>query len=99
MGIRPLELSERWGQASQGVFVIDRATLGVVQHWAPTANDATVAVLADGRVAVIGQPGLNAAGDEVPWEGSITLHDGVDGRILTRYGRVSVDMPPVVVRR
>lgn len=97
-GFQVREGTDVYGQRSLGVFVIDSATLALLQHWAPVANDTSVTILADGRVAVAGQPGMNAAGDQVAWDGSLTIRDAADGTIVARYGRVSTDMPPVVIR-
>ena len=98
VGLRQLSNSDFYGQASLGTFVIDRRTLALLDRWAPAANETAVAELRDGMVASAGQPGVNAAGEQVPWEGSITLRDATDGRILARYGRLSTDMAPVIVR-
>jgi hypothetical protein len=98
VGIQPNQLSDVFSQKSLGVFVIDPATLALLQHWGPVANDTLVVPIGDGRVAVGAIPGLNAEGDQVPWGGSLTVRSATDGRILARYGTVSVDNPPVVVR-
>jgi hypothetical protein len=87
------------GQASAGVFVIDRSTLALIAHWAPVANDSGIAVLPDGRIATAAQPGYDVEGRVVPWAGSLALHDAVDGRILARYGQVSADSMPTIVDR
>jgi hypothetical protein len=97
-GVQPREGPDFYGQRSLGVFVIDPQTLALVQHWSPVANDTAITVLADGRVAVSAQPGMNAAGDQVPWEGSLTIREAADGAIVARYGRLSPDMPPIVLR-
>ena len=97
-GFQPREGPDFYGQRSLGVFVIDPETLGLVQHWSPVANDTAISVLADGRIAVSAQPGMNAAGDQVPWEGSLTIREAADGAIVARYGRLSADMPPIVLR-
>jgi hypothetical protein len=93
-GFQVREGADVYGQRSLGVFVIDTTTLALVGHWAPVANDTSVAVLADGRVLIGAQPGMNAAGDQVPWAGSLTIHDAADGAIVARYGRVGTDMIP-----
>jgi hypothetical protein len=95
-GFQPREEVDFYGQRSLGVFVIDPETLALLQHWAPIANDITITVLSDDRVVVGGQPGMNAAGDQVPWEGSLTIRATANGTVLARYGRVSTDMPAVL---
>jgi hypothetical protein len=98
VGIEPQQMSDVYSQKSLGVFVIDPATLALLQHWQPVANDTLVVPLGGGRVAVGATPGLNAQGDQVPWGGSLTVRSAADGRILARYGGVSVDNPPLVIR-
>ncbi len=98
VGYHPDSTSDVYTQRSYGVFVIDPATLALVQHWAPVTNDTWVAPIAGDRVVVGGQPGMNAEGQQVPWLGSLTVRQAADGRILARYGDVSTDMPPVLVR-
>jgi hypothetical protein len=90
--------SDFYGERSLGVFVIDAGSLALLQHWAPVANDSALTVLSDDRIAVSGQPGMNAAGDEAPWAGSLTIRETADGSVVARYGRVSQDMPPFVLR-
>jgi len=99
VGMRPNQTSgfETYGVGALGVFVIDPATLALEERWAPAANDVWVATLPDGRVVTGGNPGLNIDGEQVQWEGSLTIRDAADGRILARYGRVSIDQAPVLV--
>lgn len=99
VAIRQLETSGEYRQGSSGVFVIDRATLALVDHWAPVAADVSVVTLADGRVATAAVPGFDAEGRAVPWAGALTLRDPAHGRILARYGQLSQDMPPILVGR
>jgi hypothetical protein len=97
-GFQERQQTDFYGQKSLGVFVIDPRTLALVQHWAPIANDVSVGVLADGRVAVGGQPGVNAAGDQVPWQGSLTIREAADGTVVARYGQIGPDMTPTLLR-
>jgi hypothetical protein len=99
VAIRPVESSGEYRQGSSGVFVIDRATLALLDHWAPVGADVSVVTLPDGRVATSAVPGSDADGRAVPWAGALTLRDPADGRILARYGRLSQDMPPMIVGR
>jgi hypothetical protein len=88
------------GQASLGVFVVDPATLALVDRWAPAAAYSSIETVLDGRlVALSGMPGMDADGRGAPWQGSITLHDATDGRILLRFGRIGDGSPPIVLRR
>jgi hypothetical protein len=96
-GFQPRGTSDFYGERSLGVFVIDATTLELVQHWAPVANDSSLTVLSDDRIAVSGQPGMNAAGDQAPWQGSVTIREIADGSVVARYGRISPDMPPFVI--
>jgi len=96
-GFQPRGDSDFYGERSLGVFVVDAASLALLQHWAPVANDSSLTVLSDGRIAVSGQPGMNATGDQAPWQGSVTIRDIADGSVVARYGRISPDMPPFVI--
>ena len=86
-------------QASLGVFVIDRATLALLDRWAPAADYLSVAAMDDGKVAAAGLPGLDEKGRDAPWQASLTVHDPADGRILVRFGALGEGMPPLVVDR
>ena len=99
VAIRPVQSLGEYAQGSNGVFVIDRASLALVDHWAPVAADISVVTLPDGRVATSAVPGFNADGRAVPWSGSLTLRDPTDGRVLARYGQLSRDNPPIIVGR
>lgn len=98
VGFQPEEGSDIYRQKALGVFVIDPVSLVLVQHWAPVANDTWAAEIPGGRVVVGAVPGMNADGDQVPWSGSLTIRSAADGAILARYGQVSTDMPPVLIR-
>jgi hypothetical protein len=82
-------------QSSRGVFVFDRATLALLDRWAPAANYLSVAAV-DDRVIAGGLPGFDEAGHEAPWEASLTLYDAASGRILVRFGQLGPDAPPLV---
>jgi hypothetical protein len=99
VAVHPMENGGDYTQGSNGVFVIDRATLALVQHWAPVAADFAVATLPDGRVAIAALPGYDADGRTVPWGAVLTLRDPAAGRILARYGQVSTDMAPMILDR
>jgi hypothetical protein len=86
-------------QASRGVFVLDRATLALVDRWAPAADYLGISALPSGLIAATGLPGVDAQGREAPWQGSLTIHDPADGRILVRFGHLGQDMPPLFVDR
>lgn len=97
IGIRPNVNSDTYSPKALGVFAIDPATLALTGRWAPAANDVWVSTLPDGRVVTGGQPGMDVDGAPVSWEGSLTIRDGGDGRILARYGRVATDQAPVLI--
>jgi hypothetical protein len=99
VAIRQVQTAGEYAQGSNGVYVIDRATLALVGHWAPISSDFAVTTLPDGRVATAALPGYDADGRTVPWGGVLTLRDPADGRILARYGQVSTDMPPILLNR
>lgn len=84
---------------SRGVFVLDRATLALVDRWGPAADYLGISVLPGGQVAATGMPGVDAQGHEAPWQGSLTIHDPADGRILVRFGQLGQDMLPLLVDR
>jgi hypothetical protein len=88
---------EAVANSSLGIFVVDRATLALVDRWAPAADYVGLSVRADGRVLASGVPGVDASGREAPWQGSLTVHDPVDGRILARFGRLGTEVPLLVV--
>jgi hypothetical protein len=94
VGVAPPKGAAVEGFASLGVFVLETRTLALLDRWAPVGNDAAVGALGDGRVVVAAQPHLDADGHNVPWDGSLTLRDPGDGRVIARYGRVSVDSTP-----
>ncbi|MEO5941023.1 MAG: hypothetical protein ABIZ72_08535 [Candidatus Limnocylindrales bacterium] len=90
---------EALGQASLGIFVVDRTTLALVDRWAPAAAYLAISVDRDGQVLATGQPGVDAGGRPAPWQGSLTVHAPTDGRILVRFGRVGQGQPPLVFDR
>jgi hypothetical protein len=99
IGFDPQPATDSGNQASRGVFVIDRSTLALVDRWAPAADYLAVTALPGGLVAAAGMPGIKEDGHFAPWEGSLTIHDETDGRILVRFGQLGTDMPPLVVDR
>ena len=99
LGFDRIETPEARGQPSLGIFVIDRATLALVDHWAPAAAYLAISVDRDGQILAVGQPGVAADGRPAPWQGSLTVHAPADGRILVRYGQLGQDQPPLVFDR
>ena len=97
VGLDPEPTGDSGNQPSRGVFVIDRSTLALVDRWAPAANYLAVTALPGGLVAAAGMPGIKEDGRFAPWEGSLTIHDGTDGRILVRFGQLGTDNPPLVL--
>lgn len=74
---------------SSGIFVFDAQTLAPLDHWAPVADDISIAVSADGRwVYAAGAPGVDAAGRPAPFDASITVHDATDGSVRVIAGRL-----------
>jgi hypothetical protein len=92
-------VSETGYQRSLGIFVVDRATLALLDRWAPAANYLGISVMGNGQVLAAGLPGADADGREAPWQGSLTVHDPSDGRILVRFGQLGQDAPPLVFDR
>lgn len=87
-------------QASRGIFVVDRATLALVDRWAPAANYQMLAMALDDRaVAASSFAGSAADGRPAPWQNALTLHDPVDGRVIAQFGRLGDGLPPLVLER
>ncbi|MBA2718784.1 MAG: hypothetical protein H0U52_06015 [Chloroflexi bacterium] len=100
LGRRQPTNRESNGPETLGVFVVDRATLALVDRWAPAAAYYTIAALPDGQSVAIGAiGGLDTTGLETSWTASLTLHDAQDGRIVARYGRLGQYLPPMVIPR
>ena len=97
LGFDPQTNSDSGIQPSRGIFVIDRATLALVDRWAPAADYVLVTALPDGRVAAAGAPAVQTDGRFAPWEASLTIHDAANGRILVRFGQLGSDTPAFVV--
>jgi hypothetical protein len=84
--------------ASLGVFVIDPSTMAMLAHWAPAASEVALEPILGGRaIAVAANPSFDASGASVPWDGSLTIRDAVDGRILERFGRLGADTIPFLI--
>jgi hypothetical protein len=96
VGFNPQTDLDSGAQASRGVFVIDRATLALLDRWAPAAEYISVTALPEG-LAAVGVPGVDADGHPAPWEASLTIHDATDGRVLVRFGQLGTDQLPVVL--
>jgi hypothetical protein len=99
LGFDQLGSPEAPAQGSLGILVLDRATLALVDRWAPAADYFAVSVDRAGQVLAAGVPGVDADGGPAPWQGSLTVHDPADGRILVRYGHLGQDVPPLVFDR
>ncbi|HEX2753864.1 MAG TPA: hypothetical protein VHM48_00275 [Candidatus Limnocylindrales bacterium] len=99
VGLDPASTVDSGAQPSRGIFVIDRATLALVDRWAPATEYVAVTALPGGLVAAAGIPGVKEDGHFAPWEASLTIHDAADGRILVRFGQLGNDLPPIVVDR
>ena len=99
VGFDPQSSQDSGAQPSRGIFVIDRATLGLVDRWAPAANYAAVATLPNGLVAASGMPGIQTDGQIAPWQASLTIHEPTAGRVLVRFGELGDGSPPFVVDR
>jgi hypothetical protein len=98
LGFEPFT-PEASNQASRGIFVLDRSTLALVERWAPAADYIGISALPSGLIAATGLPGVDAQGREAPWQGSLTIHDPADGRIVVRFGQLGQDSPPLVLDR
>jgi hypothetical protein len=99
VGFEPQGNQDSGAQPSRGIFVIDRSTLALVDRWAPAADYLAVSMLPDGLVAASGMPGIQTNGQFAPWQGSLTIHEPTDGRVLVRFGQLGDGNPPFVVDR
>ena len=97
VGFEPQSVSDSGAQPSRGIFVIDRSTLALVDRWAPAAEYISVAALPNGLIAASGMPGVQADGTMAPWEGSLTIHEAAEGRILVRFGQLGDANAPFVI--
>jgi hypothetical protein len=99
VGFDPTSNQDSGGPASRGIYVIDRSTLALVDRWAPAADYVAVSTLPDGLVAASGMPGIQTDGQMAPWQGSLTIHQPADGRVLVRFGQLGEGNAPFVVDR
>lgn len=99
VGFEPQNNQDSGASPSRGIFAIDRSTLALVDRWAPAADYMAVSMLPSGLVAASGMPGVQTDGRMAPWQGSLTIHDPTDGRILVRFGELGEGTPPFVVDR
>jgi hypothetical protein len=100
VGYDAAKSSERGNQASAGIFVVDPATLALLDRWPPDAQYFAVQPIDDGSIVVAaGAPATDADGNEVPWQASLTFHDASDGRILLRLGQVGDGAYPQILHR
>ena len=98
VGMSQSTSSQAGGPMVHGIFAIDRASMALVGRWAPAAAYVALSVLADGRsVAAAGNPWSDVQGIQREWQGSLTIHDIDDGRIIARYGQLGQGMPPLVI--
>ena len=75
---------------SAGIFVVDPGTLALLDRWDPDAQYFAVQPIDDGSIVVAaGAPAVDADGNDVPWQASLTFHDATDGRILARVSASS----------
>jgi hypothetical protein len=100
VGYDAAKSSQRGGQASAGIFVVDPGTLALLARWDPDAQYFAVQPIDDGSVVVAaGAPAVDADGNDVPWQASLTFHDASDGRILLRLGRIGDGAYPQILHR
>lgn len=98
VGMSQITAGEAAGPIVHGIFAIDRTSMALLGRWAPAAAYVSLSVLADGRsVAAAGSPSFDAQGIQRDWQGSLTIHDIDDGRIIARYGQLGEAMPPIVL--
>ncbi len=77
---------------SSGVWVVDSATLGVIDHWQPTADFVSLAVSRDGAfVYAAGLPEVGADGNDAPHGASVTVFDAADGTVRALAGQLGRD--------
>ena len=97
LGFEPITATDAANPGSLGIFVLDRSTLALLDRWAPDADYIAISVASTGLILATGAPGSDAHGHPAPWQGSLTVHDPLDGRILVRYGQLGQDTAPLVV--
>jgi hypothetical protein len=72
---------------STGIWVVDSATLSLVDHWRPNADLASVAATPDGRLVLVsGLAGVDADGRETDSRASLTAYDARTGEIRVVVG-------------
>jgi hypothetical protein len=100
VGYDAAKQNERGNQASAGIFVVDPGTLALLDRWDPDAQYFAVQPIDDGSVVVAaGAPAVDADGNSVPWQASLTFHDASDGRILLRLGQIGDGAYPQILHR
>ena len=77
---------------SAGIWVVDTGTLGVLDHWRPTADFVSIAASRDGRfVYAAGLPDVGPDGQTAPFQASITVFDAATGRVRAIAGALGRD--------
>jgi hypothetical protein len=100
VGYDAAKSSERGTQASAGIFVVDPGTLALLDRWDPDAQYFAVQPIDDGSIVVAaGAPAVDADGNDVPWQASLTFHDASDGRIVLRLGQMGDGAYPQILHR
>jgi len=100
VGYDAAKSNDRGNQASAGIFVVDPGTLALLARWDPDAQYFAVQPIEDGSIVVAaGAPAVDADGNEVPWQASLTFHDATDGRILLRLGQMGDGAYPQIIHR
>ena len=83
---------------SAGVWTLDGTTLAVVGWWAPVADYVSIGISGDGsRIFALGEPGVDTAGDDAPYQASVTVIDAATGQVRLVAGQLGSDT--LMVRR
>ncbi len=75
---------------SSGVWVIDAATLELVDAWPPAAYYGDIALTADGEhLAALALGGVDADGRAAPWGRAVTFHRTWNGEVVELIGDIA----------
>ncbi|HJP90139.1 MAG TPA: hypothetical protein VJ850_13980 [Candidatus Limnocylindrales bacterium] len=87
-------VDERQPTGSDGVLVVDAATLKIVDHWPPQADLMSMALSFDGSLLyAAGMPGVDASGAPAAAQGaSVTVYDTATGKIRLIAGQLGMSM-------